>query len=118
MKPAEKATLRNSFYKETETINVEGFEYLGQVVEGALFQDTNGQCVTIKCIVKNEDFDFNDALDEFEEKELSKILREKERAEKKAKALAEKAKKEAEKAKKAEVVETEAEVVEFEIETE
>lgn len=85
------------------TMEFEGFEFVGQAVEGAVMRNEEIDAyVVFKPIVKKETFDVEDALQEFEDKAKAAAEREAARLAK----AAERAAKAAEKAKeKAEEVE-------------
>lgn len=66
-----------------------GFEVVGQISDGVLLQTPDGTFAVVKPIIKKENFDSEDALAEFEEKEQARLERE---AEREAKKLAREAK--------------------------
>lgn len=74
-----------------ETVEFEGFEVVGQIVDGMLMKHLGEEesYVVFKPIVKKESFDVEDALAEFAEKEAARLERE---AEREAKRLAREAK--------------------------
>ena len=76
MKPSEQKELREQFYATIENNEVGLFECIGRTPEGLLFQAPTGQCVVVKAIVKKDTFDYNDAIEEFTEKQT--IAQEKE----------------------------------------
>lgn len=78
-----------------ETVEFEGFEPVGQIVEGMLYMNAKTESyLVLKPIAKKESFDAEDALAEFAEKETARLEREQEKLQKKAKREREKAEKE------------------------
>ena len=80
-----------------ESTNFAGFELVGVVSEGVLFQhEGTGAFVVLKPIVKKEEFDAEDAMAEFAEKEAAREEKAKEKARKEEERAKKKAEKEAE----------------------
>jgi hypothetical protein len=80
-----------------ETVELEGFEPVGQIVEGMLYLNTATESyLVLKPIAKKESFDPEDALQEFADKETARLEREQEKAKKKAEREAKKKEKEEE----------------------
>ena len=78
----------------TETVEFEGFEPVGQIVEGMLYlNEVTQSYLVLKPIAKKESFDVDDALQEFEDKEKARIEREQERLQNKEKRERDKAEK-------------------------
>jgi hypothetical protein len=90
--------VRETFMTKIDEIDVEGFDYMGRIVEGEVFQREDGKVVVVKTIVKADTFDLDDALQEYEDREAARAERETEQAIKRVKREAEKALKEAAKA--------------------
>ena len=88
-KIAEMNVVREDFYKALETMEFEGHEALGRAVEGLVYEGENG-AVVVRVIVKQSDYDSEDAIKEFEEKQAEKEKKAAEKATKVAKAKAKK----------------------------
>lgn len=83
----ERNQVRETVIENIGGLAFEGFKNLGRVSEGILFhEEVQDVFVVVKVIGKKEGFDFEEALAEFEEKEIAR----KEREQEKAKKLAEK----------------------------
>lgn len=79
------------------------YEFVGMGTEGAILRDrTADTYIVLKAIAKGLDFDADDAMEEYAEKQARAIEREQKKAAKAAKAKADKAKKEKEKEEVAE----------------
>lgn len=84
--------IRGFFGVGIQKLEVLKFQYVGQTKEGLAFQEQGSphDVVIVKAIVKKEDFDLEDALNEFQESVAKKLEKEKKHAEKVAKAEAKK----------------------------
>ena len=79
------------------------YEFVGMATEGMILRDkANDTYIVLKAIAKAVDFDADDAMEEYAEKQAKAIEREQKKAAKVAKAKADKAKKEKEKEEVAE----------------
>ena len=79
------------------------YEFVGMATEGAILRDkATDTYIVLKAIAKAVDFDADDAMEEYAEKQTKAIEREQKKAAKVAKAKADKAKKEKEKEEVAE----------------
>lgn len=79
------------------------YEFVGMATEGMILRDKgNDTYIVLKAIAKAVDFDAEDAMEEYAEKQTKAIEREQKKAAKVAKAKADKAKKEKEKEEVAE----------------
>ena len=79
------------------------YEFVGMATEGAILRDrATDTYIVLKAIAKSVDFDAEDAMEEYAEKQTKAIEREQKKAAKVAKAKADKAKKEKEKEEVAE----------------
>ena len=100
------AESRAAFNAVVKSMEVEGFELRGQTEKGLLFSDANDHFVTVSVTAHKwetettEGFDGLGMLEQYEEKQLEKAEKLKEKEALKAKKIAEKAKKTAEKAEK------------------
>ena len=77
-----KATMTEKFAKYE--VEGTGFSFLGFTKKGALFMDKDNNALTISVAIHKEGFDFEDALDEYNDAQEKA----KERADKKAKKIA------------------------------
>lgn len=72
--------IREEVITIVENLNIEGYVLEGIITDGVLFLheglDTH---VVLKPIVKKEGFDFEDALQEYQDRQAAKLEREKER---------------------------------------
>ena len=84
--------MRENVINQLSEIEIVGFEYVGQITDGVLLHNTDlDSYLVLKPIAKKEDFDSEDALEEFEDKQAKALEREQARLEKAVK-RAEKAK--------------------------
>lgn len=103
---AQMAESRAAFNAVVKSMEVEGFELRGQTEKGLLFSDANDHFVTVSVTAHKwetettEGYDGYGMLEQYEEKQLEKAEKLKEKEALKAKKVAEKAKKTAEKAAK------------------
>ena len=84
--------MRENVINQLSEIEIVGFEYVGQITDGVLLYNTDlDSHLVLKPIAKKEDFNPEDALEEFEDKQAKALEREQARLEKAVK-RAEKAK--------------------------
>lgn len=91
--------IRGIFGEVVAKLEVAGFEVAGRTKEGMAFQ-SGEEVVIVKTIVKKEDFDLEDAMQEFLEAAVKRVERSQKHAEKVAKAKEKAEKEKAEKAGK------------------
>ena len=94
---------RELFNVANSEVVVSDFVFAGFIIDGAAFENENGDVVVVKTIAKKEGFDLNDAIAEFNEREAAALEREQARAQK----ALEKAEKEAAKLAAAQAKEAE-----------
>lgn len=83
--------MRENVIGQLTEISFEGFTFQGQITDGLLYVDNASQgYLVLKPIAKKENFDGEDALQEFQEREQARIEREKAKADKVSKAKAKK----------------------------
>lgn len=86
MNQKEKKQVRENAIQTIEQVfQLEGFQFVGQTKDGALFANEDGQHMTIKPILHTEKFDAEEKLEEFAEAERKAAEKAKEKAEKEAK---------------------------------
>ena len=78
-----KLEMRKNLIEYLEKVEYPNYQVLGIITDGILLQHTkNNGYVVLKPIVKKEDFDANDALDEYEEKIKARQQKEQEKKKK------------------------------------
>ena len=83
MNQKESKVLRDQVVKiASESVGVEGFEFIGFTSEGANFRNANGDTYAVRCVVKKPETDVDEMIRQFEEKMAKQ---EKEKKEKEAK---------------------------------
>ena len=78
-KVAEATATREQFYTDLTTAVGEvfsGHKFLGRATEGLVFEDAEGLAVVVKVITKAIDFDAEEVVTDFEEKEAEKKAKE------------------------------------------
>ena len=81
MTKKEEMRMREEIALAIQKMEVEGLDFEGEVVEGLAFS-CEDRTFIIKTILKKEDFDLADAMEEFEEREAKRIEREQKAQEK------------------------------------
>lgn len=81
---------RDEFMCAVSEMEITGFTFEGFTTDGPVFLNDSGDCVVVKPIAKKEDFDMEDAISEWEEKQIAATQREQDKLDKAA-ARAEKA---------------------------
>ena len=90
----EEMVLREHIAMDLQNLVTDGIEFEGRTTEGLAFSFED-RIIVIKTIVKKEDFDVVDAMQEYEEKEKARLEREEKKRSKLEKVEKEKKKKSA-----------------------
>ena len=69
-------TTREHFYTDLEKVlgsHFSGHEFLGRGTDGLIYENEDGLAVVLRVVTKAPDFDAEDAVSEYEEKEAEKV---------------------------------------------